>query len=299
MTLHGYVRLGSELLTDGSGNITAPAPRSMPRAASPCSSPGRWAQPPVAWSSRRNDVGFGVWGLMELQAKLDFRQTWASTSGVRQLQFNTTSGQHVESLAFEDRRGRLHADADLPDPGAVVPRGGGRQVCLPPPSFDGSDPLSGTELFRINGVASLGINEDGLQLFSEGDVQVGPRTSPARHARTGVFRHHRRGHRRRPAGGRPPSATSRDQEHFQSTRRPAGSTPGKDVKGRSSTASSNTCPTIQSQLVDIADPEKSRRGTFTGSASQATWSAPPRRRGPWTTAPRPRPAPIRVEATAT
>ena len=102
MTLHGYVRLGSELLTDTTGKITGA--RTTFDASGGISV---FLAGPVGAAAGRvvieagTNVGFGVWGVMELQAKLDFLQdVGIDFRGFASLQFNSTSVQHVESLSL-------------------------------------------------------------------------------------------------------------------------------------------------------------------------------------------------------
>ena len=287
MTLRGYVRLGSELLTDGDGKITGA--RTTFDASGGVSV---FVAGPVGAAAGRvvieagTNVGFGVWGVMELQAKLDFLQdVGIDLQGFASLQFNTTSAQQVESLSlvgFGEGGTTLTQTYQIPAQSFLVAAAG--KLIFHQPSFDGSDPLSGPELFRISGVASLGINENGLQLFSKGDVEVGPPDIRLLDiSGLGVFAITDRGI----AGELEVDVAMGDipaiKNYFQldASARVVFNTTGEDVQVKVLDRFLEYLPDdFKARLVDIADPEEeSGGGTFTGSASKAyvVGAAPPPR----------------------
>ncbi len=287
MTMNGYVRLGAELLTDNAGKISGA--RTTFDASGGVSV---FVAGPVGAAAGRvvieagADVGFGLWGVMELQAKLDFlAQVGIDLRGFASLQFNTTGEQKVESLSlvgFGEGGAALTQTYQIPAKSFLVAAAG--KLLFHQPKFDGSDPLSGPELFRISGVASLAINENGMQMFARGDLEVGPPDIRLLDiSGLGVFSITSKG----VAGELQVSvgvgniAAIKDYFQFDVSARVVFNTTGEDVQVKILDRFLEYLPDdFISRLVDIADPEaESGGGTFTGTASKAyvvTAAPPPR-----------------------
>ena len=287
MTVNGYVRLGAELLTDNGGKITGA--RTTFDASGSVSV---FQVGPVGAAAGRvvieagAEVGFGVWGVMELKAELAFLEdVGIDLEGFASLQFNTTTDEQVESLTlmgFGDGGTDLTQTYQIPGQSFLVAAAG--KLIFHEPRFGSADPLGGPELFRINGVASLAINEDGLQIFSKGDVEVGPPDIRLLDiSGLGVFAITDGGIAGElqvdVAMGKIPAIA--DYFQLDASARVVFNTTGEDVQVKVLDRFLEYLPEdFKARLVDIADPEEeSGGGTFTGSASKAyvVGAAPPPR----------------------
>ncbi len=180
LTVTGFLRMGSELLMDGSEIVGA---RTTLDAAGGISV---FLLGPVGAAAGRvvlqadNEHGLSAWGVMELQAKLDFlNKVGIDLQGFASFQFNTTDKQQIESLTLPgfgepDQNGEptdLTQSYEIEPYSLMVAAAG--KLLFHVPTFDEADPF-GQELFRISAVASLSISAEGLQMFAKGDLEIGP-----------------------------------------------------------------------------------------------------------------------------
>ncbi len=175
LTLDGYLRFGSEILVDGSG--VAVGARSTLDVSGTV---GVYLLGKIGAAAGRVVVqadqnGINLWGVMELQAKLNvLRKAGIDLQAFGTFQFNTSGEDQIESLTlrgFNDDGSDLTQTYQLPAYSLQVAAAG--KLIFNVPTFNDEQPF-GQELFRISAVASLTISADGLQMFAKGDLEFGP-----------------------------------------------------------------------------------------------------------------------------
>ncbi|MCY2990036.1 MAG: hypothetical protein NTY19_19505, partial [Planctomycetota bacterium] len=174
-TLDGFVRLGSELLTDDLGEIVGA--RTTLDASGTV---GLYLVGNVGAAAGRiviqaDQSGLNIWSVMELQAKLDFlNYAGIDLDGFAHMQFNTSTETQTEALTL---RGFGKDGGDLVQTFIIDPLSFGVQAAgkllFHVPTFNPDAPF-GPELFRLSAAASLDISPAGLSMFVNGAAELGP-----------------------------------------------------------------------------------------------------------------------------
>ena len=120
--------------------------------------------------------GFAAWGVLELQARLEFlKYAGIDFAGFAHAQFNTTSEEKTETLTL---RGFNLDGSDLVQTFKIAPISLGVEAAgkfvFHVPTFNAADPFGGIELFRASAAASLEISPEGLNMFLKGDLGTRP-----------------------------------------------------------------------------------------------------------------------------